>query len=121
MTPGREGEREAREFDQYEQFLQELEEDPELRARLNLYKAKNADKVARARADAVAEDADDFPEVQLCELMGDMDLSSESHPSDTFSFSDPEQEADPMGPASSSSSSSTTSSASHFHGGLSDD
>ena len=121
MSTRQQRELEAREVDQYEQFLQELEEDPELRARLNLYKAKNADKVARARADAVAEDADDFPEVQLCELMGDMDLSSESHPSDTFSFSDPEQEADPMGPASSSSSSSTTSSASHFHGGLSDD
>ena len=67
----------------YEHFLQDLEEDPELRSRINLYSKPNV--VAKANAKEDGDDAtmddndnnsnssededDDFPEIQLNELL----------------------------------------------------
>jgi nonsense-mediated mRNA decay protein 3 len=71
----------------YEMFLRDLEEDPELRAQINLYKVPDAEKILQARrqqrdnetdtkmtdADESAEDLEeDFPEVQLNELIDEM-------------------------------------------------
>lgn len=66
---------EAREASQYEQFLQELEEDPELRSKLNLYKKKDAERIAQKRKEELEEDADEFPEVELCELLDDLEIT----------------------------------------------
>lgn len=86
----------------YEAFLQELEEDPELRATVNLYKAEGKEKeadaaVAAAKAkkgpagkkgqyamegvEAAEEEGDeeegDFPEVKLEELMEELTVEDE--------------------------------------------
>lgn len=68
----------------YERFMEEIEEDPELRARVALYKAPGVDVGAAAAAgtgddDAMAEgteddeDDDDVPQVPLEELLDDME------------------------------------------------
>ena len=101
MSTRAQREAEARELDQYEQFLQEIEEDPELRSRLNLYKTRNAESIAAGRKQMIDEEGGDFPEVDLCELMGDMDLSERSNRADTFPSSDDEEEINSM-PSSSS-------------------
>ncbi|KZT62560.1 NMD3-domain-containing protein [Calocera cornea HHB12733] len=71
----------------YEMFLRELEEDPELRGNVNLYKADDAPekKVAADEMDVDEgtedEDEPDFPDVQLDELLNnfeDMSISGEA-------------------------------------------
>jgi len=63
----------------YEDFMQELEEDPELRKNVNLYRREDANRGA-ARAADEKEDMDDdgdedgFPEVALDELLTDLKL-----------------------------------------------
>lgn len=55
--------------------MQELEEDPELRAKMALYRDPNYDPVAEAerRAAAMTDDEDgDVPEVPLEELLDDL-------------------------------------------------
>ena len=77
----------------YEHFLQDLEEDPELRSRINLYSKPNV--VAKANAkedgdDATMEDNDnnsnssededdDFPEIQLNELLDGLTLTNNNN------------------------------------------
>ena len=68
-----------------ELFMQELEEDFEGRAQINVYKKKNEDldAVIRANQNALAnetddeddEDDDEIPEIKLEELLDDMKLS----------------------------------------------
>jgi nonsense-mediated mRNA decay protein 3 len=61
---------------EYEEFLQELEEDPELRGEINLYKADNSD------AEQPKSDEDEeFPEIRLEELKLDEESEFE-HESD---------------------------------------
>ena len=72
----------------YERFMEEIEEDPELRARVALYKAPGVDNEGTAAAAAAAavtdggdeqmegsddEDDDDVPQVPLEELLDDME------------------------------------------------
>jgi len=49
----------------YEEFLRDIEEDPELRSQLNLYKASEKDEMQTDATDL----EDDFPEVQMDELL----------------------------------------------------
>ena len=69
----------AREQVDYEHFLQDLEEDPELRSRINLY-SKPATKKTVDNSAAIDEDSDedddDFPEIQLNELLDGLTLSA---------------------------------------------
>jgi nonsense-mediated mRNA decay protein 3 len=68
-----------------ELFMQELEEDFEGRAQINVYKKKNEDldAVIRANQNALANETDDedddendeIPEIKLEELLDDMKLS----------------------------------------------
>lgn len=53
----------------HERFMQELEEDPELRANINMYRVKNA----AAAMDVVSEE--EVPKVSLEELLDDLTLS----------------------------------------------
>jgi nonsense-mediated mRNA decay protein 3 len=70
------------EEEEEEAFLEEIEEDPELRARVALYKDRNADAAAAARAARAQQprgddsDSDEFPEVPLEELLDEMTLRS---------------------------------------------
>ena len=58
-------------------FLRDLEEDPELRSTVNLYKAdkvkKQDDMVMVEESDSEFED-EDFPEIQLDELLDNLKL-----------------------------------------------
>jgi nonsense-mediated mRNA decay protein 3 len=66
--------------DDEEAFLEELEEDPELRARVALYRDRNAPLPQPRGRDAMddgeggSDDDDDFPEVPLEELLEEMSL-----------------------------------------------
>ncbi|KAJ1975633.1 ribosome-binding protein [Dimargaris xerosporica] len=62
----------------YELFLRDLEEDPELRANINLYKADDAQSVMTDGGTDMDETEADFPEVQLHELMNELDINDES-------------------------------------------
>lgn len=64
----------------YEIFLQELEEDEELRQTINLYKASQGHQVA-PEADAMDDDDDDAPEIGIDELLDELDdMTLEDHP-----------------------------------------
>jgi hypothetical protein len=69
----------AREQVDYEHFLQDLEEDPELRSRINLY-SKPAMKKTLENSVAIDKDSDeddeDFPEIQLNELLDGLTLTA---------------------------------------------
>jgi nonsense-mediated mRNA decay protein 3 len=66
---------------EYEKFLEELEEDPELRGQVNLYKA---DGHAPSDDHEMAEsDEEDFPEVRLEELIDEMSLNEKAEEIDT--------------------------------------
>ena len=74
---------------EYEEFLNELEEDPEMRQEINLYKAENAEEIIKERAqepnedmkdsdeedEGDGEDEKDFPEVKIEELLEDLNLN----------------------------------------------
>lgn len=62
--------------DEYEQFLQEIEEDPELRTQINLYKKPNAEEIIKERANQMV-DEDDLPEVGLEELLEDLAIDDD--------------------------------------------
>lgn len=55
--------------------MQDLEEDPELRSRINLYSKPNATKVSTEAMQGSDED-DDFPEIQLGELLDGLSLQA---------------------------------------------
>lgn len=60
----------------YERFLQELEEDAEMRATINLYRDRKAVKEHSMKMDVVSgSEADDAPRVSLEELLEDLSLS----------------------------------------------
>mmetsp|Transcript_16199 Transcript_16199/g.30605 ORF Transcript_16199/g.30605 Transcript_16199/m.30605 type:complete len:528 (-) Transcript_16199:165-1748(-) len=60
--------------DDMELFMNDLEEDPEMRADINLYKRKNVQDRKRQPVDDEDEDEDDgFPDVALDELIDDME------------------------------------------------
>ncbi|PWA00490.1 hypothetical protein BB558_003452 [Smittium angustum] len=61
--------------DEYEQFMNELEEDPELRQNINLYKDESA--VKRDNGSDMDEEDDDLPEVPLEELLDSLDINDE--------------------------------------------
>jgi len=83
---------------EYEMFLRDLEEDPELRQNVQLFKAKpsaakkklaaDAMDVSEADNESVTEtemDDDDFPKIQLDELLDEMDgLNLDEHGTDTI-------------------------------------
>jgi nonsense-mediated mRNA decay protein 3 len=63
----------------YEHFLQELEEDPEMRSQISLYKAPDAERIYRqSKEDRMVDDEDEeeeeVPEVKLEELLEDLTL-----------------------------------------------
>ncbi|RKP04199.1 hypothetical protein CXG81DRAFT_8554 [Caulochytrium protostelioides] len=81
----------AREDMDYELFLRDLEEDKDMRAMVNLYRnpdAENADGLAEDAAAAAVADGDDdseieedFPEIELDELIDEMaDMTIVEHP-----------------------------------------
>ncbi|KAI8865357.1 NMD3-domain-containing protein, partial [Ramicandelaber brevisporus] len=57
----------------FEMFLRDIEEDPELRATINLYKSEQAQPAVRLARDA-DEAQEDFPEIKLEELLDEMSL-----------------------------------------------
>ena len=63
--------------DDYEAFLRDLEEDPELRSNVNLYKVSKK-KTASTQDMAMADDEmdDDAPEVPIEELLEDLTLDA---------------------------------------------
>eukprot|EP01103_Thecamoeba_quadrilineata_P012138 TRINITY_DN305_c0_g1_i1.p1 TRINITY_DN305_c0_g1~~TRINITY_DN305_c0_g1_i1.p1 ORF type:complete len:521 (-),score=81.61 TRINITY_DN305_c0_g1_i1:54-1508(-) len=70
----------------YEKFLQDIEEDPELRAQIDLYKTSDAEHVLNA-AEGIMEDEgeeeeEDFPEVKLDELLEDLTLNDDDDQED---------------------------------------
>ncbi|KAJ3046571.1 hypothetical protein HK097_000730 [Rhizophlyctis rosea] len=69
-------ERAKQELD-YQRFLDDLEEDPELRGMINLYKDPNGKPVPRRDENAMSEDEEepeeDFPQIQIDELLDDME------------------------------------------------
>jgi len=62
----------------YEQFMQDLEEDRELRSQFNLFKAEHADEILKLKKleeeNNMMDHDDNFPEVSLEELMDDLSL-----------------------------------------------
>jgi len=59
----------------YETFLQEIEEDPELRSQINIYKAPNAPSVVdNSMVVEGEEEEEDFPDVALDELLDELTL-----------------------------------------------
>jgi len=50
----------------YEEFLRDIEEDPEMRSQINLYKATEKDEM---KTDVTSDVEEDFPEVQMDELL----------------------------------------------------
>eukprot|EP01098_Paradermamoeba_levis_P013791 TRINITY_DN637_c0_g1_i1.p1 TRINITY_DN637_c0_g1~~TRINITY_DN637_c0_g1_i1.p1 ORF type:complete len:501 (-),score=165.08 TRINITY_DN637_c0_g1_i1:124-1626(-) len=71
----------AKEEQEYEEFLQEVEENPDLRAQINLYKVPGAEKFAKQQTEEKMDDVDGegpvVHDVQLDELLEDMTLSDE--------------------------------------------
>jgi len=58
----------------YELFLRELEEDPELRQNVNLYKASNSMDIDTAAEESTVEEEEDFPEIKIEELLEELTL-----------------------------------------------
>lgn len=62
----------------FEIFMNDIEEDPEYRSQFNLYKADNAEQIMKSNKaqeeDDMAENAEDFPDVGLEELIDDLTL-----------------------------------------------
>jgi len=85
---------------EYEEFMQDLEEDPEMRAQINLYRDPEADRRAAAQAaqaaasgaasggdgDGDGEEAedDDFPDVGLEELLDELTLGADEPEADAL-------------------------------------
>ena len=69
--------------DEYEQFLQDLEEDPEMRGQINLFKDTQV-LAERGADDASASDCDDddFPDVGLEELLDELTLGADDEDGD---------------------------------------
>eukprot|EP01091_Cochliopodium_minus_P006495 TRINITY_DN1641_c0_g1_i3.p2 TRINITY_DN1641_c0_g1~~TRINITY_DN1641_c0_g1_i3.p2 ORF type:complete len:195 (-),score=63.70 TRINITY_DN1641_c0_g1_i3:26-610(-) len=76
----------------YEEFLDELDQEPELRSEINLYRVPNTERIYNERNIKTDEmqdsgededdndvDEDDFPEVKLSELMNDMSINNENN------------------------------------------
>jgi nonsense-mediated mRNA decay protein 3 len=59
----------------YELFLQDLEEDPELRQNVNLYKDSNAMNMDTTTEENTIEEEEDFPEIGIEELLEDLTLN----------------------------------------------
>eukprot|EP01116_Phalansterium_solitarium_P014670 TRINITY_DN3242_c0_g1_i1.p1 TRINITY_DN3242_c0_g1~~TRINITY_DN3242_c0_g1_i1.p1 ORF type:complete len:509 (-),score=207.42 TRINITY_DN3242_c0_g1_i1:481-2007(-) len=77
-----------KEENDYERFMQDLEEDPELRSQINLY--KDAEAIARKQAQQheemgeAAEEDEEFPEVGLEELLDEMTINDADDEDETF-------------------------------------
>jgi nonsense-mediated mRNA decay protein 3 len=67
--------------------MNELEEDPELRSQVNLYKQDNAEEILKSNKNDVENDMvendDDFPEVELNELMDELNLEDQQQMQDS--------------------------------------
>ncbi|GME78937.1 unnamed protein product [Ambrosiozyma monospora] len=57
----------------YELFLEQLEEDEELRQGVNLYKSENAGQVAAGDDDEMDDEEDDAPQINVDELLDELD------------------------------------------------
>jgi len=81
-TEARKGDLEKEQMD-YETFLQDLEEDEDMRSAINLYKVEGAERILQSRqktSDTTMEDVGDepepdFPDVKLEELLEDLTIS----------------------------------------------
>jgi nonsense-mediated mRNA decay protein 3 len=60
----------------YEDFLREVEEDPEMRGQIRMYKTKNAKAIYESNKKEMGEE---FPEIGLEELLDTMSLGGQSH------------------------------------------
>lgn len=74
---------EERDREEYESFLQDIEEDPEYRSQINLYKAEKEEDMndgEEQQEDSQDEDGEDgeFPDVKLEELLEDMKLDDDA-------------------------------------------
>jgi len=61
-----------------EGFLQDLEEDPELRAQVNLFKEPDAEQIVSHYTNDMVDEEPDFPEIGLEELIEDMSLTDKN-------------------------------------------
>jgi len=61
--------------------LQEIEEESEIRSQINLYKTAGAEQARQNEEMAEENQEEDFPEVQLEELMEDLSLGDAEGPS----------------------------------------
>ena len=66
----------ASQNDEYEAFLEDLEEDPELRQNVNVYRDQR--KMAAARDGTESESGDDFPQISLAEMLDELALGDAS-------------------------------------------
>jgi len=57
--------------EEFEEFMNDLEEDPEMRSKMNLFKDENVNAEERK-----GEEDEDYPEVQLHELIDQLTLDS---------------------------------------------
>jgi len=67
-------EKEARDM---EDLMRDLEEDPELRSQVNLYKEKHAEKIVAHYTNDMLEEEQDFPDIGLEELIEDLTLEDD--------------------------------------------
>eukprot|EP01134_Creolimax_fragrantissima_P008096 CFRG8096T1 len=91
---GEKKKKEASEEQQYELFLRDLEENPDLRANINLYKEEGMDATNSTRVqfnDDGEEVEEDFPEVELTELLANLAINN---PMGETNLSDRHQVAD---------------------------
>jgi len=76
--------REDREDKDMEMFMQDLEESKELRSKINLYKNKDVKLISKTNGDGDNDDEveDDFPEIELDELLDELDLKDDDDDDD---------------------------------------
>jgi len=74
---GKKTKEQQREEQDKEMFLRDLEEDPDLRAQIQLVKEKNAQQILTTRKNETEEEMidEDFPEIELTELLEDMNIN----------------------------------------------
>jgi len=70
----------------YEEFLRDLEEDPEMRSQINLYKAAEPQESMQTDGTDIEED-DEFPDVAIDELLDmveDLTIGGDTNEDDEF-------------------------------------
>lgn len=61
----------------YERFMRDIEEDPELRSQINLYKEKNAEELLKVHQEKDEEELENFDEIGIEELIDEMKIDED--------------------------------------------